>query len=748
MPIHLGQDSKKSCSPPIYPLTHMAKFNDIQLLRTTFLRGPSVWTYRPVLEVWLDLGELEDYPSNKIPGLNERLTSWLPDLVEHTCGVGERGGFIQRLEGGTWMGHVMEHVIIELLNLAGMPAEFGQTREISKRGVYRMVFRCPEEAVARVALEYGHKLLMAAINDEPFDLKPAIHAIKTAINDRYLGPSTGCIVDAATERRIPHIRLNDGNLVQLGYGAAQRRIWTAESDQTSAIAEGIAQDKDFTKRLLTACGVPVPEGQIVASPEEAWEVAQDIGFPVTVKPSDGNHARGVTLELSQEADIKAAFALAEPEGSDVIVEKFIDGVEHRLLVVGGKVVAATKGETVSVYGNGKSTLRELVEVLNQDPRRGPEQEYPLDWINLEAGAVKLELNRQRVTPDSVIPQGQAVLLQRNGNMAIDCLDDVHPDVAYYAVLAAKIVGLDIAGMDMILKDVSQPMQGQGAILEVNAGPGLLMHLKPTSGAPRPVGMAIADHLFPREDGPGAGRIPIAGIVGTRNNAFIARLVGWLLQLSGKLTGVASSEGMFIANRQTQKTNTGNWAGAHRLLTNRLAQAAVIQTTARSILEEGLAYDRCLVGVVTDMDGYEHLADHDVLEAGQMRRVIRTQIDVVLDEGAGVLNADLPEVAELAELCDGEVILYSMNADNEAVAAHRANTEAQHEGGRAVFIKGSNVVLATGTQERVLGTLDALSLAGGKRADTSALLAAIATAWALDITPDLIGAGIKTFEYQA
>lgn len=722
----------------------MAKLNDIQLLRTTFLRGPSVWTYRPVLEVWLDLGELEEYPSNKIPGLNERLTTWLPDLIEHTCGVGERGGFIQRLEGGTWMGHVLEHVIIELLNLAGLPAEFGQTREISKAGVYRMVFRCPEEAVARVALEMGHKLLMAAINDQPFDLKPAIHAIKTAINDRYLGPSTGCIVDAASERRIPHIRLNDGNLVQLGYGAAQRRIWTAESDQTSAIAEGIAQDKDFTKRLLAACGVPVPEGQVVNSPEEAWEVAQEIGTPVTVKPSDGNHARGVTLELYNEADIKTAFALAQPEGSDVIVEKFIDGVEHRILVVGGKVVAATKGETVSVYGNGTATLGQLVEVLNQDPRRGPEQEFPLDWINLQAGAVKLELNRQNVTAESVIPKGQAVLLQRNGNMAIDCTDDVHPDVAYYATLAAKIVGLDIAGMDMILKDVSQPMQGQGAILEVNAGPGLLMHLKPTNGAPRPVGMAIADHLFPRtEEDRDAGRIPVVGIVGTRENAFIARLVGWLLQLSGKRTGVASSEGMFLANRQTQKTDTANWAGAHRLLTNRLAEAAVIQTTPRSILEEGLAYDRCLIGVVTDMDGYETLADHDVLEAGQMRRVIRTQVDVVLSHGAGVLNADLAEVADLAELSDGEVILYSLDAANAVVAAHRQD----NEGGRAVFVKGNNVVLATGAQERVLGTLDALALPGGKRPDTPALLAAIATAWALDISPDLIGAGIKTFEYS-
>ena len=519
--------------------------------------------------------------------------------------------------------------------------------------------------------------------------------------------------------------------MQLGYGAAQRRIWTAESDQTSAIAEGIAQDKDFTKRLLAACGVPVPEGQIVHSPEEAWEVAQDIGFPVTVKPSDGNHARGVTLDLRDEADIKAAFALAQPEGSDVIVERFIDGTEHRILVVGGKVVAACRGETVSVAGNGKSTVRELVAVVNQDPRRGPEQEYPLDWINLEAPAVKLELKRQNVTPDTIPAQGTSVLLQRNGNMAIDCTDEVHPEVAYMATLAAKIVGLDIAGMDMILQDVSRPMKEQGgAILEVNAGPGLLMHLKPTSGARAPRGHGHRRPPVPaHRRGHGRRPHPLVGIAGTRNNGFTARLVGWLLQLSGKLTGVASSEGMFLSNRQTQKTNTANWAGAHRLLTNRLAQAAVIQTTARSILEEGLAYDRCLVGVVTDMDGFEQLPDHDVHEQSQMTRVMRTQIDVVLDEGAGVLNADIEQVADLARLCDGEVLFYSMQADSPVVAAHRCESE-----GRAVFVRGNQVILATGAAERVLGTLDALSLPGGLRPDTPALLAAIAAAWSMDIAP--------------
>ncbi|QEA13359.1 cyanophycin synthetase [Comamonas flocculans] len=723
----------------------MPRFDDIQLLRTTYLRGPSIWTYQPVLEVWLALGALEQHPSSQLAGFNERLTAWLPDLIEHHCGVGTRGGFIERLHEGTWMGHVLEHVIIELLNLSGMPVKFGQTRETSTSGTYRMVFRCPEEAVAREALARGHALIMAAINDQPFDLKAAIQAIKTAIDDNYLGPSTACIVDAAQERRIPHVRLNDGNLVQLGYGAAQRRIWTAESDQTSAIAEGIAQDKDLTKRLLAAAGVPVPEGVIVASADEAWEAAQDIGLPVTVKPSDGNHARGVTLELYKQENIRTAFALADQEGSQVIVERYIQGMEHRVLVVGGKVVAACRGEQVFVTGDGKQTLAELVAELNRDPRRGIEEEYPLELLDLQLPNIQLELARQEVTPETVPAPGRQVLLQRNGNMAIDCTDELHPDVAYYAELAARVVGLDIAGMDLILKEAGRPMKEQdGAILEVNAGPGLLMHLKPSSGAPRPVGQAIVEHLFPGSSEPGsdAGRIPIVGVAGSRHSAFIARLVGWMLQLSGKLTGIASSEGMFIAGRQTQTIDTANWTGAHRLLTNRLAEAVVVQTSARSILQEGLAYDRCLVGLVTDMDGWEQLADHDVRAAEQMVRVLRTQIDVVLPHGAGVLNADIASVAELSVLCDGEVLPYSLSADNAFIATHRQSASA-----RAVFLRGEDLVLATGAKERVLGRLALLRPAQGDSHAPAALLAASACAWALGIAPDLIAAGIRTFEYK-
>ena len=723
----------------------MAKLNDIQLLRINYLRGPNIWTYRPVLEVWLDLGALEDFPSNTLPGFNDRLTAWLPALIEHHCGVGERGGFLQRLQEGTWCGHVLEHIVIELLNLAGMPTGFGQTRSTSQRGVYRMVFRARDESVARVALAQGHALIMAAINDEPFDVAAAVARVRTEVDDQYLGPSTACIVTAASDRGIPHIRLNDGNLVQLGYGASQRRIWTAETEFTSAIAEGIASDKDLTKTLLKACGVPIPEGQVVNSPEEAWEAAQDIGLPVVVKPSDGNHGRGVTLDLHKQADIEAAYHVAYPEGSDVMVERFIPGDEHRILVVGGKVVAAARGEVVSITGNGRSTVKELIDTqLNSDPRRGYEEEYPLEIIDLATDSkVQLELKRQDLGADSVPAAGRQVVVQRNGNVAVDCTDDVHPEVAYIAQLAAKVVGLDIAGIDMVARDISKPLHTQGgAIVEVNAGPGLLMHLKPAEGAPRPVGQAIAEHLFPTDDDASqAGRIPLVGVAGTRSTSTITRLVGWLLHLSGRHTGLACSEGLFLDRRCVEATDCAHWEAAHRLLMNKTVQAAVIESNARTILRDGLAYDRCQVGVVTDMDGAETLAEFDVHEQDQMTKVMRTQVDVVLAEGASVLNAAITQVADLAPLSDGAVVLYAQDATLPAIVEHRAT-----DNGRAVIVKNGRVVLATGSAEHVLGSLADLTF--GRNAvvpDTDALLAAVGAAWALDIAPDLIGAGIKTFE---
>ena len=716
---------------------------DIQLLRINYLRGPNIWTYRPALEVWLDLGELEDFPSHLLPGFTERLVAMLPALVEHHCGVGERGGFLQRLVEGTWAGHVLEHVVIELLNLAGMPTGFGQTRSTSQRGVYRMVFRARDEQVARTALACGHRLLMAAINGQEFAVPVAVAQVRAKVDDCYLGPSTACIVAAAAERGIPHIRLNDGNLVQLGYGARQRRIWTAETDRTSAIAEGIAQDKDLTKSLLASCGVPVPEGQIVDSPAAAWEAAQDIGLPVVVKPTDANHARGVSLDLTEQADIEAAFSVADAEGSEVMVERYIRGDEHRLLVVGGKVVAAARGESLSITGDGRASVAELIErQLNSDPRRGDAEEFPLETIRLDQDAVmRLVLERQGLNGASVPVAGRRVLVQRTGNVAIDCTDDVHPEVAHAASLAARVVGLDIAGIDLVAEDISRPLKAQGgAIVEVNAGPGLLMHLKPAEGAPRPVGQAIADHLFSEGEN---GRIPIVGVSGTLGTSTIARLIAWLMHLSGLRVGVACTDGLFLDSRRVDTEDCASWEPGHRLLINRSIQAAVLENSPGSILRDGLAYDRCQVGIVTDLGGASELAAFDIQESDQLTRVLRTQVDVVLPEGVAVLNAADPRVAALASLCDGQVILYGKEAALPAIESHRA------AGGRAVLLQQGQLVLAHGSTVTPVAGLSYLSARRGKtmRDDklVCSVLAAVAAAWALQISPDLIAAGLKTFE---
>ena len=737
----------------------MSRHDDIELLRINYLRGPNIWTYRPALEVWLDLGTLEDFPSNLLPGFNDRLLSLLPALLEHHCGVGERGGFLQRLNEGTWAGHVLEHVVIELLNLAGMPTGFGQTRSTSQRGVYRMVFRARDEQVARTALHEGHRLLMAAINGDSCgaaDVQAAVARICTQIDDCFLGPSTAAIVAAATERAIPHIRLNGGNLVQLGYGASQRRIWTAETDLTSAIGESIAHDKDLTKSLLASCGVPVPEGEIVASAEAAWEAAQEIGLPVVVKPSDGNHGRGVSLELRTREEVQSAFAVAERHGSEVMVERHVRGHEHRLLVVGGRVVAAARGDVATVLGDGQASVSQLVNAqLNTDPRRGTGEDFPLGRINTATdGAIVLELQRQGLSPDAIPQAGREVLVQRNGNVAVDCTDDVHPEVEHLVSLAARVVGLDIAGIDVVAQDISRPLHEQGgAIVEVNAGPGLLMHLKPAQGAPRPVGRAICDHLFVRQTDPleqrGAGgqgsdgRIPIVGIAGTDGTQHIAKLVAWLLHLSGRTTGLACRDGLYLDQRCVETVDSTTWEAGQRLLINRAVQAAVFENGADTILRTGLAYDRCQVGVVTDLGGAAGLGEFDIFDDSDMFKVIRSQVDVVLPGGVAVLNAATPGTADMKPLCDGEVIFYSLDPDAAALAAHCSS------GGRAVLVRQNQVILATGDTERFLPGLDKLGAWFKRHARSSisesSLLAAIGAAWALDIPLNLIGAGIQAFE---
>jgi cyanophycin synthetase len=550
-------------------------------------------------------------------------------------------------------------------------------------------------------------------------------------------------VDAATERRIPSIRLNDGNLVQLGYGRRSRRIWTAETDCTSAIGETISRDKDLTKRLLQSCGVPVPEGQLVETAEDAWEAAEDIGLPVVVKPLDGNHGRGVSTNLKTREEVAAAFRLAEEEGSEVIVERFVPGNEHRLLVVGNRLVAAARGEAAWITGDGKSTVTALIDSqLNADPRRGTSEDHPLNLILLdEDPAVRLELTRQGFAADSIPAAGQPVLIQRNGNVAFDVTDQVHPSIAAVATLAARVVGLDIAGVDLVAEDIGLPLEQQGgAIVEVNAGPGLLMHLKPADGQAQPVGQAIVEHLFPAGPTDTCGRIPVVGITGGKGKTTVAQLVARILQLNGRHVGLACSSGLYLDRRHVQQNDAANWDAAHRVLLNRSVDAAVIETGSRSILAEGLAYDRCQVAVVTNLDAGEDLADYDVAGVDQVFGVLRTLVDVVLPDGVAVLNAADPEVLRMAPLCDGEVILFAIDPDEPAIVEHRAL------GCRAVFLRAGQVVLASGANESEITRQSGLPIGGPGQdcCQTENTLAAVAASWALGIAPDLIGAGIDTF----
>ena len=624
-------------------------------------------------------------------------------------------------------------------NLAGMRTGFGKARSTSTPGIYKIAFRTRHEDVGRAALAAGRALLLSAIQDTPFDMAKTVEDLTEMVDDLCLGPSTAHIVDAATARRIPNIRLTSGNLVQLGYGKAQRRIWTAETDQTSAIAEEIASDKDLTKALLKSCGVPVPEGDLVRSAEAAWEAAQEVGVPVVLKPYDGNHGRGVSLDLRTEADVHAAYELAfrKGDGSAVIVEKYIPGNEHRLLVVGKKMVAAAAGESLWVTGDGSHNIDELTDLqINTDPRRGSGEDSPLNALMpSKSGEIILELERAGFTAASVPAAGQQVLIQRNGNVKFDVTDKVHPSIAAAAALAARVVGLDIAGVDMVMEDITKPLSSQlGAVIEVNASPGLLAHIKPSNGTGQPVGRAIIDHLFSEGHD---GRIPIVGITGTQHTGRIARLVAWLVHISGKHVGLACSEGLYLDGRQIDAADCAHWDAGQRVLINRSVQAAVFENPGTMILGEGLAYDKCTVGVVTDVNWHEGLKHYDIQDAEQTYKVARTQVDVVLPSGTAVLNADDHQAVEMAELCDGKVIFYGLNADQPAIAAHR------EAGERVVVLQGNAIVLAQGAQ--IAATLPLSSLNPSKASRPEMVMAAVAAAWALNIPVELIGAGLRPFE---
>ncbi len=719
---------------------------DMVIQSIVYLRGPNIWTYYSALEAVVDIGDLEDCPSDVVPGLYERLVAWLPSLIEHRCSPGVRGGFLQRLRTGTWPCHILEHVTLALQDLAGVPGHgFGRARETETRGVYKVVVSGWQEEVTRAALYAGRDLVMAAIEDRPYDLEAALDHLKDLTQDLCLGPSTASMVLAAEDREIPAVRLNNGNLIQFGYGKQQRRIWTAETDQTSAIAETISRDKDLTKSILESCGVPIPQGRAVDHAQDAWDAAQDLGLPVVVKPVDGNHGRGVFINLDTQQEIEAAYAVAVDEGSGVLVERFIRGNEHRLLIVNGKLAAAAKGQAALVTGDGIHTVDELIALqINSDPRRGRGEEQPLNPVRIDSAA-RLELKRQGFDAESIAPLGCEVLIQRNGNVAFDCTDEVHPEVAAIAATAAKAVGLDVAGIDLVTEDISRPLsETGGAIVEVNAGPGLLMHLKPAEGLPRNVGKAIVDYMFPPGD---EKTFPLIGASGSSGTTLVTRLMFHLLTQNGMQTGLSNSEGVKVNDRALTTSVSSTWSNTQRLLLNCQIEAAVVETDGMQILTEGLDYIKCLVGIVTDITFDEafkgpSVAYHAFETATDLIKIYRTQIDVVCTSGTGVLNADDVNVAAIAEFCKGSLMLFSQDPASTLIQAHLA------EGKRAVLLDAGEIILAQGTQRTPLCTTSELPVLGlngtGIQDNTVAVLASVAAAWALNLPLDRIHSGLRSY----
>jgi cyanophycin synthetase len=714
----------------------------MEILSVKVLRGPNQWASFPCLEAWVDLGRLEDFPSHTLPGFNERITAWLPTMIEHRCSIGERGGFFERLRTGTWMGHVLEHVTLELQTLAGTPVGYGRAREAKTRGVYKVVIEYKEERFAIECLHAAHRLIMAAIEDAPYDVTGEVKRLRQVLLDVQLGPSTRSIVEAAIGRGIPTQRLTSGSLVRLGQGARQRRICAAETDRTGAVAETIAQDKELTRTLLAESGIPVPEGRPVDDAADAWAVAQDIGAPIVVKPRYGNQGRGVSVNLVTRDEVERAWILANEIDSSVVVERFVSGGDYRILVVGGRMVAAARRHPPTVLGDGVSTVRELMDRINEDPRRCGDHATSLSPMMIDEVAVAV-LREQGLTDHSVPEAGRSVLLRRNANLstggsAEDVTDLVHPDVAARAIEAAKVVGLDVAGIDLVTDDVTRSLESQrGVIIEVNAAPGLRMHLEPTVGTPRNVGAAIVDSLF----GPGDdGRIPTAAVTGTNGKTTVVRLISHLASTGGATVGMTCTEGVWVGGRQIDAGDCSGPKSARRVLANPAVTTAVFEAARGGILREGCGFDCCDVAVVTNIAEGDHLGIGEIDTPEQIAWVKGAIVAAVRPSGAAVLNAADPLVVAMKKWCKGQVVYFDANPANPVVVEHLA------QGGLAATVRDGWIVLCDGPRETRLAHLDRVPLVHRGLVDFQVenVLASAAAAWRLGVPLELVRLGLESF----
>ncbi|MFP5336052.1 MAG: cyanophycin synthetase, partial [Actinomycetes bacterium] len=726
---------------------------ELTIRSTRVYRGPNVWSYDPAVHLVVDLGVLEDYPTDRLDGFTDALLEVVPGLARHSCSRGRSGGFVERLREGTWLGHVTEHIALQLQQEAGHDVARGKTRQVKgERGVYNVVYAHTDERVGVAAGELAVRLVNHLVRaEEDFDPAKAVEAFLVRAERVAFGPSTQAILEEAIARDIPWQRLNEYSLVQLGQGVHAKRIRATMTSNTSALAVDIAGDKELTTRLLGAAGLPVPGSVSVRTVDGAVSAANRIGYPVVVKPLDGNHGRGVCLNLPDAAAVREAFdvARAESRRGSVVVESFLHGRDYRCLIIDGRMQAIAERVPAHVVGDGRHTVAELVEQTNADPRRGVGHEKVLTRIRVDDAAVEL-VRRQGWAMDDVPPDGEVVKLALTGNMStggisIDRTLEAHPDNVEIAEEAARVIGLDVAGIDFICPDIAEPVRETGgAICEVNAAPGFRMHTHPTVGDPQFIAKPVVDSLFP----PGSpSRVPIVAVTGTNGKTTTARMIAHIFKGIGRKVGMTSTDGVVIDERLLIRSDASGPKSARMVLQNPRVDMAVFEVARGGILREGLGYDRNDVAVVTNI-APDHLGLRGVETLEDLAAVKRVVVEAVPRSGAAVLNADDELVAGMRRACSGEVVWFSM-AGPGSTARERIDAHCRR-GGKAVVLdageRGEMIVIRHGRRSMQLAWTHLLpaTFGGTARFNVANAMAAAGAAFAAGAPLHDIRQGLRTF----
>ena len=664
----------------------------MKILKIQALRGPNIWSIRrtKLIQMRLDLEELEERPTDKIQGFRERLEALLPTLIEHRCSEGCHGGFFQRVDRGTWMGHVIEHIALEIQTLAGMNVGFGRTRETKTPGIYNVVFNYLEEKVGVYSAKAAVRIAEALIEGTEYDLSADIQKMKEIREDVRLGPSTGSIVDEAVSRDIPFLRLGRNSLIQLGAGVNQMRFQATITCKTSNIAVDIACNKEQTKKMLNEASIPVAKGDICYDTEDLEETIADIGYPIVIKPLDGNHGKGASINVTNWEDAVKGLKHAKEYSRRVIVEKFITGFDFRVLVINNEVIAAAQRVPAHVVGNGKNTIQELIDITNEDPRRGYGHENVLTEITIDKSTERL-IDNAGYTLSSILSDNETLYLKSTANLStggtsVDVTDLMHPENVFIAERISRVIGLDICGIDIMAPNLTQSLkENGGVILEVNAAPGFRMHLAPSEGLPRNVAAPVIDMLYP----PGKpSRIPIISVTGTNGKTTTTRLIAHIVKNNNYKVGFTTSDGIYIQNHMMEKGDTTGPISAEYILKDPNVEFAVLETARGGILRSGLGFKVCDIGVITNIQE-DHLGISDIHDLKDLSRVKSVVVESVKKDGWAVLNGEHENCLEIAKSLSCNVALFSLDENCPAIIEHCS------EGGIAAIYENGFITIKKG-----------------------------------------------------